>query len=245
MENQYKIIGGDGREYGPATLDEVAEWIRDGRMSRATRTWRQDTAAWLPASEYAELAEALAAQPSPTLPPLVAPTPVKMSSAIIEDDVPVGFWARLAAYIIDTVILTFLFSILWQGITALTGWQTPVVPNPEANMDVFAFLQAASKFLSENFVHFIPYIVVMQIEQMAYNVLFTGSCGATPGKLAIGARIVQVDGSRIGYGLAFWRWMASRLSDFLFCVGYLFIALRPDKRALHDLLVGTKVIFKR
>jgi uncharacterized RDD family membrane protein YckC len=40
------------------------------------------------------------------------------------------------------------------------------------------------------------------------------------------------------------RWVAARVSDFFF-VGYLFIIIRGDKRALHDLLAGTRVIFKQ
>ena len=63
--------------------------------------------------------------------------------------------------------------------------------------------------------------------------------------MVIGARILKVDGSAIGYQRALLRWLAARLSDFSFGIGYLFIAVRPDKRALHDLLVGTKVVFKR
>jgi uncharacterized RDD family membrane protein YckC len=246
MENQYKIVGGDGLEYGPATLPELIEWIRDGRMCRTTQTWRSDTGSWQLADEYAELAEALAAQPQPTSPPafsVAAPDalpPVEMAEAF-----PVGFWARLAAYILDTVVLTFLFQLLWPAISSLTGWETPRVPSMEANQDVTVFFRESMKLLLENSAQFIPYIIAIQVEQMAYHVLFTGSCGATPGKLVIGARIVREDGTRIGYGQAFFRWLATRLSDFLFGVGYLFIAVRPDKRGLHDLLVGTKVIFKR
>jgi uncharacterized RDD family membrane protein YckC len=78
-----------------------------------------------------------------------------------------------------------------------------------------------------------------------YEVFLNGRFGATLGKMAIGARIVLADNSRLGYGRAALRWLAARISDFLFFGGYLLIALRPDKRALHDLLAGTKVVYKR
>jgi uncharacterized RDD family membrane protein YckC len=76
-------------------------------------------------------------------------------------------------------------------------------------------------------------------------VLLNGRFGATLGKMAVGARITLLDGSPIGYTRALLRWPAARLSEFLFFAGYLLIALRPDKRALHDLLAGTKVVCTR
>ena len=33
MDIQYKIIGGDEAEYGPASLQELKNWIRDGRVA--------------------------------------------------------------------------------------------------------------------------------------------------------------------------------------------------------------------
>jgi uncharacterized RDD family membrane protein YckC len=62
--------------------------------------------------------------------------------------------------------------------------------------------------------------------------------------MAIGAKITLLDGSPISYNRALLRWLAARLSDVLF-LGYILIALRRDKRGLHDLLAGTKVVFKR
>ena len=77
-----------------------------------------------------------------------------------------------------------------------------------------------------------------------YDVLLNGRFGATLGKMAIGARIVLLDGAPIGYRRAAWRWLAARVSDLFFFAGYVLIALRADKRALHDLLAGTRVIYK-
>jgi len=91
----------------------------------------------------------------------------------------------------------------------------------------------------------IKQFIAGKIVQAIFEVLFNGKLGATPGKLIIGARIVRLDGTPIGYQLALLRWLAARVSDMALCIGYLFIAFRPDKRALHDLMVGTKVVYKR
>jgi uncharacterized RDD family membrane protein YckC len=76
-----------------------------------------------------------------------------------------------------------------------------------------------------------------------FNVLFNGHFGATPGKIMIGAKIVTEDGSPIGYGRALCRYIAEWISAFSLGVGYLFVAFRPDRRALHDLIAGTRVVY--
>lgn len=42
----------------------------------------------------------------------------------------------------------------------------------------------------------------------------------------------------IGGGMALLRWLSSLVSDMICYIGYLFIAFREDKRALHDLIAG-------
>jgi uncharacterized RDD family membrane protein YckC len=88
-------------------------------------------------------------------------------------------------------------------------------------------------------------MLVLMACGLIYEVIFNGTFGATLGKMAIGARIVRLDGSKLTYGIAAARWLCERLSDILLFTGYLFIAFREDKRALHDLLAGTRVIMQR
>jgi len=250
MENHYKIIGGDGREYGPVTGEELVGWIRDGRVSAATQVWNDQRGAWMPASAYVEFVQALADQAATlgTAPSVANTTPTGNGQGIqasVETEKPTGFWARLAAYIIDSIILAVLFSVIWPGISALTGWTIPTMPMAEGTVDPAAYLRSLIEYFDKVMPVLIPYLITTKIIQFAYEVACNGSWGATPGKMAIGARIVRLDGSSIGYKVAILRWLAARISDFLFCVGYLFIAVRSDKRALHDLLAGTKVIYKR
>jgi hypothetical protein len=51
----YKITGADGREYGPITLEQLIEWVRQGRVSPQTRVQAPGTTDWKPASEIVEL----------------------------------------------------------------------------------------------------------------------------------------------------------------------------------------------
>ena len=211
MEVTYKIIGGDGVEYGPVAMDELKRWIVDGRVVPTTNVWRSDLARWGPAADYAELdaeLEQLAQAPS-------------VSAE------PVGFWPRLGAYLIDWVVLQGIFSAIW-------GW-SPEIPKMSNGLpDLEAII-----------VQLGPQIVCRFLIQMAYNVFMNGQFGATLGKLAIGARIVNMDGSRIGFGTAFVRFLGTLVSQLTLFIGYLMVAVRDDKRALHDLIAKTKVVYRR
>ena len=81
--------------------------------------------------------------------------------------------------------------------------------------------------------------------RMIYEVFMNGRFGATVGKMIIGAKIVRSDGSPLGYKFAFFRFLARLINEFACYLTYLMVAFREDKRGLHDLIVGTRVIYKR
>ena len=55
----YKIIGADGREYGPITAEQLREWIAEGRANAQTRALAEGAAQWKTLTEYLEFAPAL------------------------------------------------------------------------------------------------------------------------------------------------------------------------------------------
>ena len=216
METTYKIIGADGREYGPVTLAELNDWIRQGRIAATTQVLRSDETAWKAAAQFPEFALG----PAVVAPLGEAGLPPLASGKLFQ---PVGFWARVGAWLIDIILMKVLFSLIWG--------------NPRTSMAIPASAMDLLPMLKQ--------MAVQSFLQLVYYVLMNGAIGATVGKLAIGARIVFLDGSKIGFGTAFLRWAASLLSGLLLGLGYLMVAFREDKRALHDLLVGTRVIYKR
>lgn len=62
MDITYKILGTDGKEYGPVNMEQLQGWLKEGRITSATQILRSDVNAWHPASSYTELG--LAAAPS-------------------------------------------------------------------------------------------------------------------------------------------------------------------------------------
>ena len=70
-----------------------------------------------------------------------------------------------------------------------------------------------------------------------------GLAGATIGKWIFRLRIVDHQGrSPIGLSRAFLRLAAYSVSSVTLGMGHLLVVLRPDRRALHDVLAGTWVV---
>jgi hypothetical protein len=68
----YKIIGGDQKEYGPVTPDELRRWIAEGRLNGQSRVRLEGQTDWQPLSEFPEFADALAAQVAPAFASIAA-----------------------------------------------------------------------------------------------------------------------------------------------------------------------------
>ncbi|MSU57262.1 MAG: DUF4339 domain-containing protein [Pedosphaera sp.] len=61
----YQIIGGDHKEYGPVTADEVREWIAEGRLSGQSLVKLEGTNEWKPLAMFPEFAAAPGPFPEP------------------------------------------------------------------------------------------------------------------------------------------------------------------------------------
>jgi len=61
----YKIIGADGKEYGPITLEQLKQWIAEGRLNLQSKVLPDGTLEWKTVAEIPELA---AAVPAPSAP---------------------------------------------------------------------------------------------------------------------------------------------------------------------------------
>jgi uncharacterized RDD family membrane protein YckC len=219
MEPTYKIIGGDGREYGPASLEELKSWIRDGRAGARTLVWRSDLEAWEPASTMEEL--------RPDLPQPTASTPTGAEVLPAQSlMIPVGFGPRVGAYFVDWLLMNLLGMLLPanEALLALSKGETITpeqVPSVLVHLAIGLFITAV------------------------YNVGLNGLIGATVGKLLIGAHVVRADGARLGYRRAALRFASEITSWLTLGIGFLFVAFRADRRGLHDLLAGTRVVWHR
>ena len=65
----YKIIGADGRTYGPATVEQLRQWIAGGRANAQTQTLADGAAGWKALGALPEFAGHFA----PLIPPAIRP----------------------------------------------------------------------------------------------------------------------------------------------------------------------------
>ena len=80
----YKMIGGDGREYGPVSVEQVRQWIAEGRANAGTHVLEEGAAEWKPIAAVAELsAPAAPAVPPPLPPPPAAEPKSKIAAGLL------------------------------------------------------------------------------------------------------------------------------------------------------------------
>jgi uncharacterized RDD family membrane protein YckC len=79
----------------------------------------------------------------------------------------------------------------------------------------------------------------------AYHVLFWTIAGKTPGKWLLGLRVVSKHGERVKPGRALLRFFALTVSIAPLMLGVLAIAWDRKRRAWHDRIAGTLVVYDR
>jgi uncharacterized RDD family membrane protein YckC/Tfp pilus assembly major pilin PilA len=138
-----------------------------------------------------------------------------------------GFWMRLAAMLVDVVIIWLLLFAIMMAML-MTGAAGGAVD---------------SRVLGQKLA---PYcVVLMFVLPWLYFALFESSARqATPGKLALGLRVTDEDGRRIGFSRALGRNLGRFLSNLIVYVGYMMAGWTSRKQALHDLVAGTFVVNK-
>lgn len=77
---------------------------------------------------------------------------------------------------------------------------------------------------------------------LIYAAYFTGVAGRTPGKMAVGLRVVDTYGRAPGFFRALFRAVLGTLGTVAAGLGLLFMVFDPARRALHDRLFRTRVI---
>ena len=71
----YKIIGGDRKEYGPVSADELRRWLGEGRLNGQSLALEEGATEWRPLASFPEFAEALRVQAGGAIPPSSTPVP--------------------------------------------------------------------------------------------------------------------------------------------------------------------------
>lgn len=129
---------------------------------------------------------------------------------------PAGFWIRGVAALVDFAVFALVFrslELIGQGVIGATAERSPFIATV-----MFTMLFAA-----------------------VYTTTLHALGGQTLGKMLLGVRVQDASGSGVRAGAALLRFFAYFASLLSLGVGFVMAGLRSDKRALHDLIAGTRV----
>lgn len=133
-----------------------------------------------------------------------------------------GFWLRVGAALIDTVLVSFLTIPLVRMIYGSDEGMSGLMFRGPADLLISAVLPAVAV------------------------VAFWVARGATPGKMAISAQVVDArTGGKPSTGQAIGRYLGYYVSTIPLGLGLIWVAFDPKKQGWHDKLAGTVVIRRK
>ena len=133
-----------------------------------------------------------------------------------------GFWIRVAAALIDTLLLVIVFSIPLTLIYGVDYW------NPEQQV------QGAWD------------VLIQYVAPIVITVWFWTRYLGTPGKMALRLRIVDArTGEAINTPKAIGRYLGYYVSALPLLLGFIWVGIDKKKQGFHDKLAGTVVVRDR
>ncbi len=138
----------------------------------------------------------------------------------------IGFWIRLRASIIDSIIIWFISFVLSRFLLS----------------NIFGYRISSFFWFPVSLLYYISSFFWFPVS-LLYYWLFTGLKGQTPGKMAVGIKVVDAQGNRVGLGVAAIREILGKtLSALALYIGFLWIAWDRKKQGWHDKIASTYVV---
>jgi uncharacterized RDD family membrane protein YckC/Tfp pilus assembly major pilin PilA len=153
-----------------------------------------------------------------------APPPVHAPAAQVTGEPAryAGFWRRVAASVIDSLVQFVLALIVVVAALFMTG--DPDSAENSKSADV------------------LYYVGSWLLGWLYFAWMHSSAWQATLGKRALGIKVVSLDGTRISFGRATGRYFGYLLSGLILGIGYLMAAFTKRKQALHDMMSSTLVV---
>lgn len=143
-----------------------------------------------------------------------------------EQHVNAGFFVRLAAFLIDSILI----ALISLGLRFPLWLLDMILPNSLLSRD-FIFQYSITD-------------LIFVILQASYFILLTYASGQTVGKKLMHLKVVSVQGCKLTLWEVVIRETVGRfLSALVLQAGYLAVGVRKDKRGLHDWFADSKVIY--
>lgn len=142
-----------------------------------------------------------------------------------------GFWIRVAAAIIDGIILSVIFWILIFMLGAL------VLGAGSGSDTDFSSPAAIAGGVAIYGLVLIGYVLY-------YAIMESSVRQATLGKMAVGIKVGDQNGNRISFANALGRYFSKIISGLILYIGFMMVGWDDRKQGLHDKIAGTFVFYK-
>ncbi len=207
-----------GAQVGPIDEAELNRLVTLGTVRADTLVWHDGLATWQPLGVVRGMVPAAAA---------------------VAGRHYGGFWIRFVAKLIDGIILGVAGLILFIPVLLMFGGGAGLLGLGRRGFGDGAVLGPAMVG-----VFGISRLIWLAVSTF-YEVYFLSAHGATPGKMAVGLKVIRADGGPISPMLAVGRHFAEWVSAIIFMIGYIMAGFDAEKRALHDRICETRVIHTR
>ena len=233
------ITDGDRRQ-GPFSIDEIKNFVQEGKITDETLVWHSGEANWKAWKDFPEASE----PPEPTEEELLKQTIETLLQGRLQRKRFAGFFVRANAFIIDNLILSILGAIFLYvmsaagmvDLSAVSEIAKQYVDNPTSSELVSKALELPGMM---------QFFIIWSIVQAIYFIVFHAIWAATPGKRLMHIHVETVDGKRISWAFSIFRFIASIITQatiYFWGLGYLIVLVDSQKRALHDFIARTRVV---
>lgn len=158
-----------------------------------------------------------------------------------DETIPAGFWVRFVASLLDTLFIAVPLGVLvyvlsdgqWMN---LDQFKQAIQLAQYGNVDALKYAPQTDMKWELLFELLMAVVIIVFWKRWA---------GATPGKHVMGIEVVSAkDLGPLSNKQLVIRYIGYIISILPFMIGFFMVAFRHDKRALHDLLAGTLVIYR-
>ncbi len=258
----------DGQQFGPFSIEEAQRYILEGRFGAQDLGWIDGMQEWLSVAQIPQLQIAAApatsavninkayvapyaAAPSMSPAPYATPSypgqqgpgsqypspqfPGFAAAQDFSQSDYAGFWRRAAALMIDSIIVTVVVYFLMFVLLLLFG----------IGMGASGMKGLDSNSVTSNAIA-IATVVFPTLLTICYFAFWNASNSmATPGKIAAGLVVVNVQAQRISLAQGFLREFVKLIGTWFFLLTFITQPISARRQAIHDFASATVVLRQR
>lgn len=227
------------RQIGPVGRDQLIRLVERGIVQSDTFVWREGLQDWVEARRVKFLPFQVASAASPVK--------VAVAAAVVDEDDSdedeeeeedprpkkkkkkremeyASLWNRFVALFVDALIVWVICFGFWFFIGFSMGINGIDVAQYEKEINIASY-----------FVWCVVYILY-------FSIMESSDTQASLGKMAIGIKVVDQDGDRLGFLQSLGRATGRFFCNMILGFGLLVAAFTEKKQGLHDLMAGTLVV---